>query len=115
MKYVALLISVVVLLQAGSASAGYCRELEYAEVKDMSTEDLVWTYCNYEKRAQIERDLVDRYLDLYARSGARRDVKEKLDELMASIKGCNAQLGKIETALKARGRRERLTCEQPTH
>jgi hypothetical protein len=84
------------------AGAGACRPVEYAQVKDMPTAELVAAYCRH--------------------GAARQDYVARIEELMQRAKDinwawigganeCKREQEKIVTALQARGA-PAPTCER---
>lgn len=102
MGRLALALSLFLPLFACPAHAGACRPLEYAEIKDTPTRELVKTYCYYEHLGKLSHEFSMKYPLNPAADGWRADFSE-----------CNAQQRKIETALKARSAKVDLTCKTP--
>ncbi len=96
------------------AEAGTCRPLEYAEIKDTRTKELVETYCYYGALAKIydesrtaSRELFLRQLQQTPTSvqileDLKRGWERTTAEQTANVNECNDQRIKMITALKAR-------------
>jgi len=97
-----LLCSLSLYSALAEAQIGSCRPLEYAEIKDTPTKDLIKTYCYYERLGANVHDFSMKHPLNPAADGWRADFAE-----------CNAQQAKIATALKARSKKIDLTCKTP--
>jgi hypothetical protein len=104
---------------------GACRTLEYAEIKDTKTAELVKTYCYYgavwklatDARAEANRVFLEQVkqnansvplLETAQRNYTSADTMYAGDQ-----RSCSEQREKIATALKARGPRVDLSCKSP--
>lgn len=76
------------------AIAGECRQLEYSEIKDMSTHDLISAYCDYGLTAHFAHEKAH----LAREYGQSFDEQEKDKEYDA----CTELQQKIITSLKKR-------------
>ena len=93
MKIRAIFVACSLSAPAALAEAGACRPLEYAQIKDTATEELVAKYCNYVEQKKLYTSNVNEY---QKRTGG-------ID--WGSINGsneCTREQEKITTALKAR-------------
>jgi len=94
--------------------------LEYAEITDTASEELIETYCRYDGVARLHLDARTRsnklFLQQINRPGATPEMLENLKrtylkndaDQAAERRNCTDQQGKIATALTAR----RLTAPQ---
>ncbi len=121
----------VVFIQVGLARGRACRAVEYAELKDMPTEELVETYCRYGKLMDIYFRSDDSLsetnadlLDLYRRVseaglvGQIREIEKSLDKVrvdrekaLATAGECIDERAKIKTAMKSRSLPEDPKCD----
>ncbi len=99
-----------VLLWSGVAFAEadyYCRPIEYAELKDMTAEDLQRTYCRDQKIHGALDGAVNKLAALHA------DLST-LDDHINRRNRCSDELDKMRTALKARALLNSVRCEAST-
>lgn len=102
MRVFGLLIMCGVLLLPQLAVAGDCRQLEYAEIKDMSSGDLIKIYCRYGVLADINH------------KGFFGTVKfsiKKADEYKTNANECREMQAKIRTAMKKQSLPEEPDCD----
>ena len=117
MKIHAIFLACSLPAHAALADAASCRPLEYAEIKDSKTVDLVKTYCYYgamwkihnDARAEANRVFLEQ-MKQYANSvplleAAQRNYLRNDAAQAADQSGCSDQQAKIAAALKARGAR----------
>jgi hypothetical protein len=101
-----------------------CRPLEYAEIQDTETTELVTTYCYYGAVWKIHNDASARQNRLFLEQIRTTQSTESLESLQSAYqrndalesehqRGCSDQREKIVTALKARGARVDLSCNPP--
>lgn len=109
-----LLTVAVLFFQACSVMAGSCRPLEYAELKDSSSEKLVRIYCEYVKRtshgeevARVENELLQK---ITSGAIAARTEKEH-EKTLNSIYQCIDERSKISSALENRKEPAEPRCE----
>lgn len=111
-----LLIAAVVSFQAGSALAGACRSIEYAELKDTPSERLATIYCEYGKLARREQSQIPSLKKLvidFKNMGmhrASRDTEGDIERTDASAKECIDMQDKISSALKNRSEPAPPSC-----
>jgi len=98
------------LLWAGVASAGYCRPIEYAELKDMKTKDLIKTYCAYGKMADAYSDMLKGSVDVVRQGGSMALTHEAT----AGVTECLQQRHRIRTILDNRSLPDEPVCPAPT-
>lgn len=122
MKTSAIVLSCSLVSNATTAYAASCRPLEYAEIKDTTSKELIKTYCYYEGMAKIHQNARKTFNELFLQQiktpgltpGDLEDLKRsylKTDaEHAADLSNCNDQLEKIGTALKAK-RLPSLKCD----
>jgi hypothetical protein len=84
-----------------SVVAGVCRVIEYAELKDTSSENVVKTFCRYKTLFELEIDHLKRLRDL---GTSAKDLAEHT----RYIEECTDMLSKIRSAL-----RNRLESDEP--
>lgn len=113
-----LLAAVVVFLfsQSSSVLAGSCRPIEDAELKEISAEQLVKTYCTYQQLADKDHEAAMASIKPFreaVRQGRPTESFEKaVVEHMAGADECWEQAGKIKSALKNRSESTAdLQCE----
>ena len=94
--------SLLAVLYSASALAasdvGGCDKHEYAEVKDMSTKELVKEYCYNEEIIRIHGETFHKMLDLHAIDDAKK--------YQASMSECYDEQRKIKTVLTSRKAKE---------
>jgi hypothetical protein len=112
-----LLAAAVFFFQAGSVIAGSCRPIEYVELKDTPSKDLVSTYCMYKGLASVDQEYSKTLQGLYGDAIQKRLPKSRLeslqkdiDELSAGINECFDQRIKILSALSNRGEPAEPSC-----
>jgi len=121
MKSLSLVIAAMMFMHAVPASAGACRPIEYAELKDTATEIVVERYCRYRALFYVEDayylkllEINEKRLRLYRKPGLsdgtakdlERDLadgKAEREATLASMDGCIDQQAKMQTVLKSRG------------
>lgn len=116
LRYTIMLLSVLTffLPPTPSALAGVCRTLEYAEIVDMSREDLVKTYCLYHVLRENVNNLAGNFLALAKRNELRPDVKKDIDKAMADGDECRDMLEKMTTRMKKlQLPLEKMACPAP--
>lgn len=102
MTLYALPMAVFIVLYASVSWGGYCRQLEYAEVKDMSTKDLITTFCRHEALAEAYAKEDKEWAKLEKEHGRRVEAQVYRSNNAASWKECVETSAKILTALKKR-------------
>lgn len=97
MKLLILLVTAVLCLSASLASADVtaCRTIEYSELKDTSTPDLIYTYCNYRNNSQYHQKM-------YPLMKQVRSQQVEAKEALEMIQQCDNELEKIRSVFKKR-------------
>jgi hypothetical protein len=110
-----LLAAAVLFFQAGSVMAGSCRPLEYAELKDSSTEKLVRTYCKYVQLTSQDEDALklqyEYLLKVTELKGPVGKIENDIKKIDASLLECLDQRSKIGSALENRSQPPEPRCE----
>lgn len=77
MRLLGLLIFCLALLWTALATADPCRQIEYAELQDIATGDLVRTYCEAGRMAEIE----ERHYVAFSKIAKKEQIYQNLDQL----------------------------------
>lgn len=94
------LASLLPMTSSAVAVALPCRMLEYAELVEMSREELVKTYCEYTV-LMVENDMeYGRYLVLAVKLGGDTAMHKIADEYFAAGAHCSEMRGKLGTRMK---------------
>ena len=114
MKFLLATVAAVLFFHASLVMAGSCREIEYAELKDTSSSNLVKTYCRYAKLVDLERDYLEKQRGLYLESpnSLKNEIQKTVTEHSTDLKVCLDTQMKIRSALKNRGESDELTCSE---
>ena len=102
MNHLILLVAAVLIVQAGLAEAGICRQIEYAEVQDMSAKDLIKTYCADQALGMAVAEEYQTTVKMEDKIGSQPGYGALLRELSAHLAECTATVSKNRTALKKR-------------
>ena len=109
-----LLLLLFCVFQAGSVLAGSCLPVESDELKDLSSEKLVRTYCTYNQFALNNSKAAMASLELMKKADTQglstATFEKKIAEHMASAKECSEQVSKIKSALDNRSVSTGLDC-----
>jgi len=129
MKLLVWVVAGLALVPVGPAAAGSCRSIEYAELKDMATADLVGLFCDFGALWEIEHrfikgmqtiddDVLRQYREQAMRGADTRwfekdleESKRKQDAALATMESCTDQRSKMRTAFKSRSLPEDPSCE----
>ena len=90
--------------------AGTCRVIEYAELKETTSGNLVKTYCHYSKLVNLERNYLAEAREMYQGSNITPLSKELLEEHFKDLTECLDTQMKIQSALKNRSEPVEPTC-----
>ena len=124
MKIHTIFLACLLLAHAAIVEGASCRPIEYAEIQDTETVELVKTYCYYGAVWKIHNDASTRQNRLFLEQIKTTQSTESLESLQSTYqrndalesarqRGCSDQQEKIVTALKARGARVDLSCNPP--
>src|SRR6267143_2756369 len=109
-----LLAVAVLFFQAGSAFAGSCRQIEYAELKDTPSDRLISTFCKYGQLGKLDLEITKRYFeikDARIKAGlATEDVEQNIAKSRANMDECFDQQKKIRSALMNRSETADPSC-----
>jgi hypothetical protein len=86
----------LVLFSSAALAGGSCRVIEYGEIKDSSTKELVEKYCHYKALTNILHEQTETLLKLGPAA------LSMTDKPMAEARECTDQIGKLVDALKRR-------------
>lgn len=104
--------AVLIVFQATSVfAAGTCRVIEYAELKDTSSENLVKTYCRNQKLVQLERDYLEKTREIYQDTPLTATGKKTLEEHSQELHQCLDTQMKIRSALGNRSESVEPSCD----
>jgi len=116
-----LLAAIVLFFQAGSVLAGVCRPIEYAELKDTPSKNLVLTYCLNEAQAGGVQEHMKKLNDMHSDELKERpaspsilaDIQKHYDGALVELKECFEQQNKIRGVLSNRSEPAVPSCDGP--
>ena len=114
MRLLSLLVFCHVLLWTTLASGDPCRHIEYAELQDIPTEDLVRIYCEFGKTGDVARQEYYLYEKAASLMGDPRSSERAADRAERNWRTCTAVQGAIITTLKKRGVAAPPPCKGPS-
>lgn len=95
-----MLASLPLMTSSAVAGARPCRMLEYAEIVEMSREELVKTYCEYEALLIANSNKSIEYMRLAFELGGDTAMQKISDEYSADGTHCSETMGKMATRMK---------------
>ena len=92
-----------------------CRVIEYAELNDTSSNDLIKTFCRYKAISDLEAQHLRRLRDLPS-TAPQRVPRESLEGSIAehskSAKECQEMQDKVRSILRNRSESDQLRCNE---